>query len=182
MKLYTRTGDAGQTGLYGGDRVDKDAVRVEAYGTVDELNASLGLAVAACADASLGRMLTDLQSRLFDLGADLCTPAEAKVSRQVRIGARHIAELEQWIDAVCADLPPLKTFVLPGGTELAARLHLARTIARRAERRVVTLSRSEPVGEHVLAYLNRINDLLFALARQANHVAGVADVPWQAEA
>jgi len=179
VKLYTRTGDGGSTGLFGGQRVDKDAIRVEAYGTVDELNAALGLAVVACDNPQLHAALTRIQSRLFDLGADLCSPASQ--NKPMTVTDAHVAELESLIDEATDDLPELRNFILPGGTELAARLHLARTIARRAERRVVSLAHSEPVSEAVLPYLNRLNDLLFTLARRANHLAGVEDVPWTPE-
>lgn len=176
MKLYTRTGDDGSTGLFGGERVDKDAIRVEAYGTVDELNAALGLTLTACEDATLRQALTTIQSRLFDVGADLCSPGEAK--KPLSVTQAHVEELEKLVDQVNDPLPELHNFILPGGSELAARLHLARTVARRAERRVVSLSRSEPVTETILPYLNRLNDLLFAMARRANQLAGVEDVPW----
>ncbi len=181
MKLYTRTGDDGTTGLYGGQRTTKHALRVEAYGTVDELNASLGLAAAACDDADMNRMIMRLQSRLFDLGADLCTPLDASVKHEVRITPDHVTELESLIDAATEPLPPIKYFVLPGGSELAARLHLARTICRRAERCIVALADAEPVGEGVVPYINRVSDLMFALARRANQLGGVDDVPWVSE-
>ena len=179
MKLYTRSGDDGSTGLFGGQRVDKDALRVAAYGTVDELNAALGIAHAICQFEELRDALTRLQSRLFDVGADLCTIEDEK--KKVRIGDRHVQEIEQLIDRVSEQLPPLKTFVLPGGSELAARLHFARTVCRRAERLIVTLSRQEPVNDAVLPYMNRISDLLFAVARRANQLAGHPDIPWQPE-
>ncbi len=182
MKLYTRTGDDGSTGLYGGGRTTKDALRVEAYGTVDELNAHLGLAAAVCDDPTMSEDLARLQSRLFDLGADLCTPNDASVKRQVRITSRHVTELEGLIDRESEALPPLTSFVLPGGSELAARLHVARTVCRRAERLIVALARTEPVGEGVVAYINRVGDLLFAMARRANVLAGVEDVPWTPDA
>jgi len=183
VKLYTRTGDDGSTGLYGGQRTTKDALRVEAYGTVDEFNSALGMAGAACDDDELSAIIHRVQSRLFDLGADLCTPLDAtKVRHQVRITPAHVTELEGLIDAVTAKLPPLRTFILPGGCELAARLHVARTIARRAERRIVALAHAEPVGEGVVPYVNRLSDLLFAMGRRANQLAGVDDVPWIADA
>ncbi len=182
MKLYTRTGDDGSTGLYGGARTTKDALRVEAYGTVDELNSALGVAAVVCQDAQLADILTRLQSRLFDLGADLCTPNDAgKLPHEVRITPAHVTELEGLIDTVSGQLPPLKTFILPGGCELAARLHLARTVSRRAERCIVALAHAEPVGEGVVPYINRVSDLLFAMARRANQQAGVDDVPWVAQ-
>ncbi|HRQ76409.1 MAG TPA: cob(I)yrinic acid a,c-diamide adenosyltransferase [Phycisphaerales bacterium] len=184
MKLYTRTGDDGSTGLFGGQRVGKDHPRVNAYGTVDELNACIGLAAAAC-DASRPlhaqylRIFSQLQSRLFDIGADLATPEGDKhESKIMRITDSHVSEVEAWIDAIDGGNAPMKSFVLPGGTELAARLHLARTVCRRAERLVIALGRDEAVSEGAVVYLNRVSDLLFAMARRANADAGVADIPW----
>lgn len=184
MKLYTKTGDDGTTSLFGGQRVDKDSLRVTAYGTVDELNAQLGLCSVACTDEQLRKMLTEIQSRLFDLGADLASPrdgASSEVESSVpRITDAQGVELEPWIDQLWSEPPAMKEFILPGGTELAARLHVARTVCRRAERAAITLSRREPIGHGVVIYLNRLSDLLFAMARVANHRAGVADVPWMA--
>ena len=190
MKLYTRTGDDGTTGLFGGDRVGKDDPRIEAYGAVDEVNACLGLVGAACSDETrsgqtpfhrrLQEIVAALQSRLFDIGADLATPAAARhESKIVRIGEGHIADVEGWIDEIDGSNEPLETFVLPGGSEVAARLHLARTVCRRAERRMVTLARREPVNESAIVYVNRLSDLLFACARRANADAGIPDVPWK---
>lgn len=180
MKLYTRQGDEGQTGLYGGTRVSKDHVRVQAYGTVDELNSLLGLAAATCPFDELTNIIAIIQPRLFDLGADLCTPCHTQASANIgRIGSEHHEELERLIDGVCAPLPPMKHFILPGGCELAARLHMARTVCRRAERHIVTLAHTEPVGDAVIPYVNRLSDLLFAMARRANQLAGVDDVPWR---
>lgn len=186
MKLYTRTGDDGSTGLFGGQRVIKDDLRVEAYGTVDELNSLLGIAISVCDHQPVADALVTAQHRLFDLGSDLATPrsedddppdpAQGLVRR---ISDADITEIEAMIDRACADLPELKQFILPGGTELAARLHLARTVCRRAERRCVTLSTQVNLGPHGVQYLNRLSDLLFALARQANHLSGLEDVPWQ---
>ncbi|MBI1374224.1 MAG: cob(I)yrinic acid a,c-diamide adenosyltransferase [Phycisphaera sp.] len=182
MKLYTRQGDDGSTGLFGGQRVSKDALRVEAYGTVDELNSTLGLAAAACASDELSAIIDAIQPRLFDLGADLCTPADSPHADKIaRIAERHVDELERMIDATCAPLPPMKQFVLPGGCELSARLHVARCVCRRAERIIVSLDHAEPVGPNVVAYVNRLSDLLFAMARRANQLAGVEDVPWKPE-
>jgi cob(I)alamin adenosyltransferase len=187
MKLYTRQGDAGQTQLFGGQRVRKDDLRVEAYGTVDELNALLGVCLAACTDDEVRDILTRLQHRLFEVGSDLATPPrpddddkrDTPSPRTVPvITAEQIAQAEGWIDTVCARLPPMRYFILPGGTELSARLHQARTVCRRAERRVVTLAQHEPVNAEVVIYLNRLSDLLFALSRYANHLAGVEDTPW----
>lgn len=189
MPLYTRSGDDGSTGLFGGDRVGKDHPRVEAYGDVDELNACLGLAAAEIdrlARPELKRprhILAALQSRLFDLGADLATPEQSKHEAKVnRISSQHVQEAERWIDEIDSRNHPMRQFILPGGSELAARLHMARTVCRRVERAMVRLARSEPVNDSALIYVNRVSDLLFALARSANGALGVADVPWSAEA
>ncbi len=184
MKLYTRTGDDGTTGLFSGARVSKDHPRIEAYGTVDELNAVLGLVRCACDPShAFERRLIDvlqaMQSRLFDIGADLATPEGAKQQAKIhRIDDRDVAEAEGWIDEVDGANPPLHTFIMPAGTELAARLHLARTVCRRAERAIISLSGIEPVGDPLLRYMNRLSDLFFAMARRANHERGQADVPW----
>ena len=177
MKIYTRTGDDGTTGLYGGARVPKDDPRVEAYGTVDETNATLGLARAAGLPPELDEVLARAQSTLFDVGAALATPAD-RASAVASIGDADVAALERAIDALEARLEPLKTFVLPGGTEAAARLHLARTVCRRAERLVVSLAARAPVSPLIVRWLNRLSDLLFVQARYANFVAKVPDVPW----
>lgn len=185
MKLYTKSGDDGTTGLFSGQRVGKDHPRVVAYGTVDELNAAIGLAAVACGEQDalhqrLLAMFRELQSRLFDIGADLATPEEGKnADRIARVSDEQVARIEQWIDEIDAGNEPLSQFILPGGTELAARLHVARTICRRAERDIVHLSRSETIGDNVLKYFNRLSDLLFAMARCANKQAGVNDVPWE---
>jgi cob(I)alamin adenosyltransferase len=185
MKLYTRTGDDGTTGLFGGDRVGKDHPRVEAYGAVDELNAHLGHAAAAAREPALARLsavLADLQHLLFDLGADLATPRSSQHAAKVRrIEARDVTRAEAWIDELDGANQPLRSFILPGGTELAARLHLARAACRRAERRVVNLGRSADLSRHPVELLNRIGDLLFAMARAANRIAGVPDVPWTSQ-
>jgi cob(I)alamin adenosyltransferase len=184
MKIYTGTGDAGETGLYGGQRVGKDAVRVEAYGTVDEANAALGIAAAQITDTELRATITDLQSQLFTVGADLATPLErdAQAGKSIvpRVEAQHSVALEQIIDRFEAELEPLRNFILPGGSPGASALHLARAVVRRAERRTVTLwhAESDQVNGEVLRYLNRLADLLFVLARAANHREGVADVSW----
>lgn len=179
MKIYTRTGDQGETGLFGGKRVAKDDVRVEAYGSVDEANAAIGLALAHCRVESVRRVLTELQSDLFTLGAELASVpgTEAKLGIAL-LTETDVARLEQAIDAAEASLPPLKNFILPGGPPDVAALHLARTVARRAERRVLTLSQREPLRSSVLVYLNRLADLLFVLARQEQHETGGTDVPW----
>ncbi len=184
MKIYTKAGDGGQTALFGGQSVAKDVPRVEAYGTVDELNACLGLVGAASDLASdLAALLARVQSELFDLGAELATPPERAADRLAArvpiMDSVGVETLEAEIDLYETELAPLKTFILPGGTQAAATLHIARTVCRRAERRVVTLAGSEAVNLEVIRYLNRLSDLLFVLARVANHRAGLSDVPWQ---
>ncbi len=186
MRIYTGTGDDGTTGLFGGGRVTKDALRVEAYGTVDELNSVLGLAVASLPSgdqaAAVGTLLARLQSQLLDLGAELATLPEnlrrAAGQRVPRVTADTVAALEGEIDRYTAALPPLTNFILPGGSPGAATLHLARTVCRRAERLVVALQRQSEVDPLTVVYLNRLSDLLFTLARAANAAAGVPDVPW----
>lgn len=179
MKIYTKQGDKGQTGLWGGQRVRKDSARVTAYGTVDELNAHMGLARSSGLDERLAEQLARVQNELFVLGSDLATPGEDE--RIPRIKAEYITAMEQEIDAFESELEPLRQFILPGGTQAAAHLHLARTVCRRAERELVTLlaDGAEPVNEQALPYLNRLADWLFVAARVANARAGVADVPWQ---
>jgi cob(I)alamin adenosyltransferase len=186
VKIYTRAGDGGQTALFGGRTVGKDVPRVEAYGTLDELNACVGLALAAPPGlpADIAALLARIQSELFDLGAELATPPERAADRLAMrvpiMGPVRIEALEAEIDRYESELAPLKTFILPGGAQDAAALHLARTVCRRAERRVVTLAAIEPVNGEVMRYLNRLSDLLFVLARAANHRSGMEDVPWQA--
>ena len=231
VKLYTKTGDNGTTGLFGGQRVQKDDPRIEACGTVDEFCAALGLAVVAAQGGPIEPVLVWLENMMFDLGCDLATPLPSKpsetpsksvvsvdlsgttdqsvtdrpkqesngsrIDRQAapgskskaevtkakpcnvpRIEAPTIQKLERHIDQVSETLPPLRQFILPGGSELAARLHLARAVCRRAERRCRTLQRHETINPHVLVCINRVSDLLFALARQANQLQGVPDIPW----
>jgi cob(I)alamin adenosyltransferase len=170
VKIYTKTGDRGLTGLLGGARVPKDAPRVSAYGDVDEANAVIGLA-AALADRSLARLLSGIQKDLFAIGARLADPTH-------KVAARRPKAAERAIDARERELPPLRAFVLPGGTQLSALLHQARTVVRRAERTVVALSHGAPVEPGILVYLNRLSDLLFVLARHENHRAGVAEEHW----
>ncbi len=178
MKIYTRTGDDGTTALFSGGRVPKHHLRVEAYGTVDELNSVLGVARALHPSADTDADLERIQRQLFHLGADLATPLDAKTSYVVRADAGQIAWLEARIDALTAALPPLTAFILPGGSPAAAQIHVGRTVCRRAERLVTQLAEVEPIGEHALPYLNRLSDYLFTLARWENHQAGVADVTW----
>jgi cob(I)alamin adenosyltransferase len=178
-RIYTKAGDAGDTGLGDGRRVPKDHARVAAYGTVDELNAVLGLLLASAPDLSERDLVRSLQNDLFDVGADLCLPpAEGEQAGQrLRVTAAQVGRLEAAIDRLNAGLAPLTSFVLPGGTPAAAWCHLARTVCRRAERAVVTLMRAEAVNPQVLAYLNRLSDLLFVLARVLND-GGRGDVLW----
>ena len=180
MKIYTKTGDDGSTGLIGGRRVSKSDARLECYGTIDELNASIGLAAAA-ADASLVEKLRPVQNELFVIGAILATPEDRKAPANVTVppfpdGA--VARLEAQIDAAEAVLPPLHNFILPGGGEASARLHVARTVCRRAERLLVAFAAQHSVDPLLVRYLNRLSDWLFVHARLANQLAGVADVPW----
>lgn len=178
MKIYTKTGDTGETGLFGGPRVSKDAPRIEAYGTVDELNATLGVVRAEPLADEIDEVLARIQNELFDLGAELATPNPAEHD-MVRIGAEQIAWQEAAIDRFEAQLPGLKSFILPGGTRPAALLHLARCVCRRAERRLVTLAEHEAIRPELIIYTNRLSDLLFVLSRAANQAAHVADVPWE---
>jgi cob(I)alamin adenosyltransferase len=176
-RIYTRGGDEGETSLGDGTRVPKDSLRVEAFGTVDEANAAIGLARVHAAGEAL-EMLARIQNDLFDLGADLCTPeGGTRGEGALRIVAAQIERLEREIDAMNADLPPLDSFILPGGTPLAAALHLARTVTRRAERFVVALALVEKVNPEAVKYLNRLSDHLFVLSRVANREAG--DILWQ---
>ncbi|GBC96068.1 Cob(I)yrinic acid a,c-diamide adenosyltransferase [bacterium HR16] len=178
MRIYTRTGDDGTTGLLGGQRVSKDSPRVEAYGSVDELNAYLGLAMVHLrSHPRLSEMLQQIQNELFVAGAELATPVGNKVPVEP-IGEAHVQRLESWIDELEQTLPPLRHFILPGGTAGAAILHVARTVCRRAERRVVTLYHTEPGNLHLITYLNRLGDLLFVMARAVNAAEGVQDVIW----
>ncbi len=179
-RIYTKTGDDGTTGLFGGTRVRKDHLRIETYGTVDELNSIIGVALTTDVPESLAVQLRSISSVLFTLGADLATPLDPPPAYDVpRISDEHIAELEQWIDGHDDALEPLKTFILPGGSPVAAHLHVARTVCRRAERNAVALASYEDVGAHVVRYLNRLSDYLFTAARAANALLGVADVPWR---
>lgn len=178
MKIYTKTGDDGSTGVFGGPRVAKDDPRIEAYGTVDELNAALGLARSAALPADLDALVDRMQHELFDLGAELATPDPAKFNLRI-LGPTQITALESAIDEFEAQLPKLQQFILPGGSPAAAQLHAARTICRRAERRIVSLAGLEPIASELIVYLNRLSDLLFVLARVANARAGRGDVAWK---
>jgi cob(I)alamin adenosyltransferase len=182
-KVYTRTGDEGMTGLGTGERVRKDSPRLEAYGTVDELSSCIGVALASDLDPVLSEALRKTQNELFHLGSDLCIPEEDKPRMPVpQIGARHVLALENLMDRLSADLPPLDNFILPGGSPGAAHLHVARAVCRRAERLVVALGREERIGAHTVPYLNRLSDALFVMARYENKRRGVADILWDSRA
>ena len=182
-RVYTRTGDDGTTALGGGQRVGKDSLRIEAYGTVDELNSQLGVALAAGLDPGLAASLAAIQNDLFHLGSDLCVLEEDKAKMPVpRIEARHVEALEKLMDRLSEELPALENFILPGGSPGAAALHVARTLCRRAERILVALSRAEAVGEHTVRYVNRLSDALFVMARYENKKRGVPDTLWDSRA
>jgi cob(I)alamin adenosyltransferase len=179
MKIYTKTGDDGTTSLFGGRRVKKHALRIAAYGAVDELNALLGLAISSVADSRLRELLNRVQNDLFVLGADLATPMDHHSSAIERIGETDVPWLEEAIDELDGALPPIRFFILPGGSESASRLHVCRAVCRRAERNATELADSEPMNENVIRYLNRLSDFLFVLARYANAACGVEEVPWK---
>ena len=178
VKIYTRTGDDGSTGLLGPGRVAKSSPRVEAYGAVDELNASLGVACGLDREQWLAESLGPVQAQLFQVGAELATTTPAMMTQLQRLDEGNVTALEQWIDRLERDLPALTQFILPGGSQLAAELHRARAVCRRAERRVVALSKIESVEPRLIRYLNRLGDLLFVMARWCNHRAGIAETPW----
>jgi cob(I)alamin adenosyltransferase len=176
MKIYTRTGDDGTTGLFGGGRVRKDDLRVEAYGAVDEANAAIGLARGLGVESDLDKLLANVQHALFDVGADLATPADAAARSHLRPpDEADVGELEAAIDRYEAELEPLRQFILPAGHAASAALHVARAVARRAERATVALAAIEPVAAPTLRYLNRLSDLLFVLARVMNARSGVSE-------
>ncbi|HEY4231064.1 MAG TPA: cob(I)yrinic acid a,c-diamide adenosyltransferase [Thermoanaerobaculia bacterium] len=182
-KVYTRTGDDGMTGLGGGQRVRKDSPRIAAYGTVDELNSHLGVALSIGVNETIAPPLAAIQNDLFHLGSDLCILEEDKKRMPVpRIEERHVTALEALMDELSEELSPLENFILPGGCPAAAALHVARTVCRRAEREVFALSRMEPVGPHTVTYLNRLSDALFVMARHENKRRGVPDVLWDSRA
>ena len=180
MKIYTKTGDKGETGLIGGTRVSKSALRVEAYGEVDELNAVLGYARAKVNDESIKGQLSDIQRDLFAIGAQLADPRGQveKKAEKAAVSEASVKELEALIDRYDSMLPSLRSFILPGGAEAGAILHLARAVCRRAERRMVALTQETPLPPVLLVYVNRLSDLLFILARAINRQAGVEEIPW----
>jgi cob(I)alamin adenosyltransferase len=182
-KIYTRTGDDGTTALGSRQRVPKESLRVEAYGTVDELNATIGVALAHGLTPRLAEALTAVQNELFHLGSDLCFPEEDKAQYQIpQIEPRHVEKLERLMDELAEEMEPLANFILPGGTVGAANLHVARTVCRRAERVVVALSRQEAVGGQVIPYLNRLSDALFVMSRYENQQHGRAEPLWDSRA
>ena len=179
MKIYTKTGDDGTTGLFGGGRVPKNSLRIEAYGTVDELDSVIGIIMIQPNADSFTDLFSGIQKNLFVLGADLATPLESKTTYSIpRITEDDVKKIEAAIDTENVHLPPLKKFILPGGSPFSAYLHFARTICRRAEREVVALAEAENIGPFDIQFLNRLSDLFFILARRANQIAGVSDVEW----
>lgn len=180
MKIYTRTGDDGTTGLFGGDRVRKSEARLDCYGTIDELNAALGVARAAQGQAAIAEAVARVQHELFTVGSHLATPEDSPSTGSLPLlDEAMVSRLEMEIDAADQELPSLRNFILPGGCELAARLHLARTICRRAERLLADFAMDRPVQGLIQTYVNRLSDWLFVMARLANHRAGVADIHWE---
>lgn len=179
MKIYTKTGDDGTTGLFNGQRVDKFALRVESYGTIDELNSIIGLAYSSCEHPDLANSLKIISNTLFNVGSDLATPLNPPPKFEViRLKDENITFLEKLIDDHTEQLPPLRNFILPGGTMCAAFLHQARTVCRRAERLIVRLSREDIIGSNIIVYINRLSDYLFTAARYANHRSSVSDIEW----
>jgi cob(I)alamin adenosyltransferase len=181
MKIYTKTGDKGETGLFGGERVPKSALRIDAYGTIDELNAFIGLAVNEVRNTEVKALLEHIQNDLFSVGADLAAPENEKTSRLniKRVKGSIYIHLEKEIDKYEEKLEELRNFILPGGTKGASMLHICRTICRRAERLVTALQGEEKINENILIYLNRLSDLMFVLSRFENSFSGVPDVKWK---
>lgn len=178
-KIYTKTGDRGETSLFGGERVGKDNLRLDAYGTVDELNSVIGVCRSVNPFSEVDPILRDLQEELFVLGADLATPQGSSAGARLRrIQPANVSRLEQLIDTIDPKLEPLKQFILPSGSQAAAMLHFARTVCRRAERKSVELSRREPIGDQPVIYLNRLSDLLFVVARWVNTLGGGGETKW----
>jgi cob(I)alamin adenosyltransferase len=180
MKIYTKNGDKGETGLFGGERVSKDSLRIEAYGTIDELNAFLGLTVIEVTDTSIKKILKKIQNQLFTVGSDLSTPETEKNKKLniERTPEEYYLGTEKIIDEYDSKLDELKNFILPGGSKGAALLHICRTITRRAERKVVALNSTVKIGNNIIIFLNRLSDLFFVLARYENAVTGTPDIKW----
>ncbi|MBI5020465.1 MAG: cob(I)yrinic acid a,c-diamide adenosyltransferase [Ignavibacteriales bacterium] len=181
MKIYTKTGDKGETSLFGGKRLPKDSLRIETYGTIDELNSLIGLSRSLNEHQEIELLLCDLQSELFVLGAELATPTGVKNSSIKFLSTDNIIRFEKLIDDIEVRLPPLKNFILPGGNKCAAMLHYARTVCRRAERLLVRLTRDESVRDFPVIYLNRLSDFLFVIARLSNSLSNTPETKWSAE-
>jgi cob(I)alamin adenosyltransferase len=181
MKIYTKGGDKGQTGLFGGERVSKNSERIEAYGTIDELNSFIGLAVEEVKSPEIKTVLQKIQNELFTLGSDLATPLDEKNEKYKipRVPKSFYQEVEKQIDKIEEQLEPLQNFILPGGSKASALLNICRTICRRAERRVVALKASIDIGENIIIFLNRLSDLFFVLARYENMISGIPDIIWK---
>jgi cob(I)alamin adenosyltransferase len=178
MKIYTKTGDTGDTSLYGGNRIPKSSLRIDTYGTVDELNAQIGVVRALKPNSELDNILEKIQNQLFVLGSDLAAPCDSPPKNLKRIQQNEIKFLEETIDLLDAKLEPLRSFILPGGSPVSAQLHVARAVCRRAERLVDALGRKEEIGSLPLVYLNRVADLLFVAARYANDCTGIKETKW----
>lgn len=179
MKIYTKTGDTGETSLFGQGRIPKDSNRIDACGTVDELNSAIGSCRSLTIPRAIDRILAQIQEDLFVLGADIATPADSTALSLRRIAPSCTLRLEHQIDDLVKKLPPLKTFILPGGTPQAAAVHVARAVCRRAERRCVRLAREEPINPEIIVYLNRLSDLLFVTARRLNRISKKKEIPWK---
>ncbi len=179
MKIYTKTGDQGTTGLFGGKRVSKDDIRVEAYGTADELNSAIGILIAQNNHPEINQFLNKIQNELFIVGSHLASDPTKKNEYIPELKPEMITDLEKTIDKMDAIIPPMKFFVLPGGSVSIASTHLCRTICRRAERRIVTLSQHESVDQQIIIYFNRLSDYLFTLSRYIAHLDGVEEIPWK---
>ncbi len=181
MKIYTKGGDKGETGLFGGDRVPKNSARIEAYGTIDELNSFIGLAITEVKSGEIKDLLTTIQNQLFTVGSDLATPINDKTSKYdiPRVEESFFKNAEDQIDKFETQLKPLEHFILPGGTKSAAILNICRTVCRRAERRVVALKTAEKINENIIIFLNRLSDLFFVLSRFENMISGIPDVIWK---
>jgi len=179
MKIYTKSGDEGKTSLFGGKRVEKNHIRLKAYGTIDELNSVLGVASSFAEDEYTNKIIFEIQNSLFRIGSELATPPEIKSKAVVAISQEEIHNLEQVIDNIELKLNPLKNFILPGGSQSASFLHLARTVCRRAERKIIELDLAESINPDIIIYIIRLSDLLFVLARFANHISSTPEIEWK---
>ena len=179
MKIYTKTGDDGKTSLFGGKRVDKDNLRIEAYGTIDELNSVIGIVLTDNVSEKTSKILNLIQNSLFVIGSELASPSDVESKAITPVTEEDIRILENYIDEIDTDLSPLKNFILPGGTKSASLLHFARTVCRRAERRIVEIDKVEKINQKIIVYINRLSDLLFVIARYENHVASSPEIEWK---